>query len=46
MIKLVSSTPSPVILLVQPCDDGRDMYVEFLRCHGFAVIGVSDAWTH
>ena len=40
----MSSTPSAVILLVQPCDDGRDMYVEFLRHHGFAVIGVSDAW--
>ena len=40
----MSSTPGALILLVQPSDDGRDMYVEFLRNHGFAVIGVSDAW--
>ena len=40
----MSPTPRAVVLLVQPCDDGMDMYSEFLRDHGFAVIGVSDAW--
>ena len=35
---------SAVVLLVQPCDDGLRMYAEFLSCHGFAVIAVSDAW--
>src|SRR4029079_4887377 len=42
--KPMSPTPSAVVLLVQPCDDGMDMYVEFLRDHGLAVIGVSEAW--
>lgn len=44
MRKLTSSNSAAVILLVQPCDDGRDMYVEFLRHHGFAVMGIPDAW--
>jgi two-component system cell cycle response regulator DivK len=35
---------SEVALLVQPRDDGLDMYLEFLRHRGLAVIGVSDAW--
>jgi CheY-like chemotaxis protein len=39
----MSLTPSAVVLLVQPWDDGTDMYVEFLRDHGLVVIGVSDA---
>ena len=39
----MSSKPGAVILLVQPCDDGREMYVEFLRHQGFGVIVVSDA---
>jgi len=43
MRKLMSSKPGAVILLVQPCDDGREMYVEFLRHQGFGVIVVSDA---
>ena len=34
----------PVVLLVQPSrDDGLEMYTEFLRCHGLAVIPVSDS---
>jgi CheY-like chemotaxis protein len=32
-----------VVLLVQPQDDSRDMYVEFLRHHGFVPMAVSDA---
>jgi two-component system cell cycle response regulator DivK len=33
----------PVVLLVQPSrDDGLEMYTEFLRYHGLAVIPVSD----
>jgi CheY-like chemotaxis protein len=35
---------SEVVVLVQPRDDGLDMYVEFLSYHRLAVIGVSDAW--
>jgi CheY-like chemotaxis protein len=34
----------PVVLLVQPSrDDGLEMYTEFLRYHGLAVIPVSDS---
>jgi DNA-binding response OmpR family regulator len=29
---------APVVLLVQPDDDSRDMYVEFLSHHGFEVV--------
>ena len=32
------------VLLVQPRDDGLDMYLEFLRDQRLVVIGVSDAW--
>jgi two-component system cell cycle response regulator DivK len=36
--------PRPVVLLVQPSrDDGLEMYTEFLRYHGLAVIPVSDS---
>jgi CheY-like chemotaxis protein len=38
------TSDSAVVLLVQPYDDGLKMYVEFLRYHGLAVIGVSDPW--
>ena len=27
---------TPIVLLVHPADDSRDMYAEFLRHHGFA----------
>src|SRR5271170_1993547 len=37
-------TPRPIVLLVQPRDDGLEMYAEFLRYHGLDVVGVSDAW--
>jgi len=39
-----TTTNSAVVLLAQPCDDGLQMQAEFLRYHGLAVIGVSDAW--
>ncbi len=32
------------VVLLQPCDDGLEMYAEFLRYHQLAVIGVSDPW--
>lgn len=32
------------VLLVQPRDDGMDMYLEFLRDQQLVVIGVADAW--
>ena len=39
----MSTTRRPVVLLVQPSrDDGLEMYAEFLRYHGLAVIPVSD----
>ena len=39
----MSTTRRPVVLLVQPSrDDGLEMYTEFLRYHGLAVIPVSD----
>lgn len=39
-----STTRRPVVLLVQPShDDSLDMYAEFLRYHGLAVIPASDA---
>jgi CheY-like chemotaxis protein len=31
-----------VVLLVQPDDDSREMYTEFLRHHGLACVAVSD----
>ena len=34
-----------VILLLQPRDDGLEMYTELLRYHGLAVIAVSDPRT-
>lgn len=40
----LSITRRPVVLLVQPPrDDSLEMYAEFLRYHGLAVIPVSDA---
>ena len=33
-----------VVVLLQPCDDGLEVYMEFLRDHQLAVIGVSDPW--
>ena len=40
----LSTTRRPVVLLVQPSrDDSLEMYAEFLRFHGLAVIPVSDA---
>ena len=42
--------PRPVVLLVQPSrDDGLEVYTEFLRCHGLAVIrswirGMPSCW--
>jgi hypothetical protein len=44
MRKLTSPDSAAVILLVQPCDDGRDTYVEFLRRHEFAVMDIPNAW--
>jgi CheY-like chemotaxis protein len=39
----LSTTRRPVVLLVQPSrDDSVEMYAEFLRYHGLAVIAVSD----
>jgi DNA-binding response OmpR family regulator len=35
---------SPVVLLVQPRDDGLHMYAEVLSADGLVVIAVSDAW--
>jgi CheY-like chemotaxis protein len=35
----------PVVLLVEPHDDGRDMYVQFLRHQGFIPLAVSKAAT-
>ena len=32
------------VLLVQPRDDGMDMYLEFLHDQRLVVIGVADAW--
>ena len=32
-----------VVLLVQPDDDSREMYAEFLRHHGLACVAVADA---
>jgi two-component system cell cycle response regulator DivK len=41
---MMSTTRRPVVLLVQPSrDDSLEMYAEFLRYHGLAVIPVSDA---
>jgi two-component system, cell cycle response regulator DivK len=38
------TTRRPTVLLVQPsCDDSLEIYAEFLRYHGLAVIPVSDA---
>ena len=38
----MSTTRRPVVLLVQaPCDDSLEMYAEFLRYNGLAVIPVS-----
>ncbi len=34
---------SALVLLVQPRDDGLQMYAEFLCRHGLAVIAVTDA---
>ena len=34
-----------VVLLVEPHDDSREMYVEFLLHHGFAPVAVSNAET-
>ena len=40
----MSTTRRPVVLLVQPSrDDDLEMYTEFLRYHGLAVIPVSGA---
>ena len=40
----LSTTRRPVVLLVQPSrDDSLEMYAEFLRYRGLAVIPVSDA---
>ena len=40
----MSATRRPVVLLVQSSrDDGLEMYTEFLRYHGLAVIPVSDS---
>ena len=40
----MSTTRRPVVLLVQLSrDDSLEMYAEFLRYHGLAVIPVSDA---
>jgi len=40
----LSTTRRPVVLLVQPSrDDSLELYAEFLRYHGLAVIPVSDA---
>jgi two-component system cell cycle response regulator DivK len=39
----VSTTPSVAVLLVQPADDGLEMYVEFFRNHGLTPLAVSDA---
>ena len=40
----MSTTRRAVVLLVQPShDDSLEMYAEFLRYHGLAVIPVSDA---
>jgi CheY-like chemotaxis protein len=39
----IPASRQPVVLLVQPSrDDGLEMYTEFLRYHGLAVIPVSD----
>ncbi len=32
------------VVLLQPCDDGLEMYAEFLHYHQLAVIAVSDPW--
>jgi two-component system, cell cycle response regulator DivK len=39
----VASTPTPVVLLVQPDDDGRRMYEEFLQAKGLMTLVVSTA---
>ncbi len=37
-----TAASAPVVLLLQPHDDGLEMYTEFLRYHELEVIGVSD----
>src|SRR5471032_1412527 len=45
MHQRMPATPdAALVLLVQPRGDGLEMYGEFLRYHGLAVIGVSNAW--
>jgi CheY-like chemotaxis protein len=45
MRQLMPTAPSSeIVLLVQPREDGLDLYLEFLCYHGLAVIPVSDAW--
>jgi two-component system, cell cycle response regulator DivK len=43
MTNKTSSPPVPVVLLVQPDDDGRRMYVEFLKLKGLETLAVSTA---
>jgi CheY-like chemotaxis protein len=39
----MSRFEKPVALLVQPHQDNREMYAEFLRHHGFEVLAFADA---
>jgi CheY-like chemotaxis protein len=36
-------SPDPIVLLVQPDADSREMYAEFLRLHGLLTIPISTA---
>jgi CheY-like chemotaxis protein len=38
-----SPVADAVVVLVQPHDDNRDMYAEFFRLHGVAVLAFADA---
>jgi CheY-like chemotaxis protein len=39
------ASPHPLVLLVQPNDDSREMYTEFLRHHQYFVLAVGNADT-
>ena len=41
---MLTTPRSADVLLVQPRDDGLEMYVTCLRYHSLTVIGASDAW--